>query len=455
MSPINIVILAAGHGTRMNTSLPKVLHLIGNKPILKHVVECAKSLAPSKIIVVYNDEALPISLSDETLTWVRQGHPQGTAHAVLQALPHLEANTQCLILLGDVPLVGAEICLDLIHQAQTGLAVATFTASNPSGYGRIVRNDVHQLIAIVEERDATPEQRSIQEVNSGIIATLSHHLHNWLPQIKADNAQGEYYLTDIIKLAVAERLPVSTRHSQQAWRLHGINTLADLARQERAYQFDIASNLLMQGVRIHDPQRIEVRGILRCGKDVSIDVNCVFEGDVQLGDGVHIAAHCVIKNAVIAKGTRILPFTHIDGATIGQDARIGPYARLRPDSQLGDCVHIGNFVEIKNSQIGETTKINHLSYIGDATIGRMVNIGAGVVTCNYDGANKYKTIIKDHVFIGSDVQLIAPLTIEEYAYVGTGSVLTKNAPAHALTLCRSREQRTISNWLRPVKKEQG
>jgi bifunctional UDP-N-acetylglucosamine pyrophosphorylase/glucosamine-1-phosphate N-acetyltransferase len=437
----------------MHSELPKVLHVDGSKPILAHVISCAKALQPNKIIVVYGfgGERVKEAFSGEEITWVNQAEQNGTGHAVQQALPHLDADADTLILLGDVPLVGVNACQKLIAQADNKLAILSFNKNDPTGYGRIVRGANGQVHAIVEHKDATEAQRAIVEVNTGIMAMSSVHLKSWLSRISNNNAQGEYYLTDIVALAVADNIRVVAEITDDEWSVTGINAKTDLAQIERVHQVRIAQTLLQQGVTLKDPARIDVRGDLRCGRDVEIDVNCVFEGNVTLGDRVTIAANCVIKNAVIAAGTQIAAFTHIDDVAIGENSRIGPFARLRPGTALASETHVGNFVELKNAQVDVGSKINHLSYVGDSTVGKNVNIGAGTITCNYDGANKFRTVIEDGAFIGSDSQLVAPVTIGKNAIIAAGSTITKDAPADALTFCRAKEQKTIAGWKRPQK----
>jgi bifunctional UDP-N-acetylglucosamine pyrophosphorylase/glucosamine-1-phosphate N-acetyltransferase len=452
MVKLNIVILAAGKGTRMHSDMPKVLHEVGGKPILAHVIDCAKSLNPAKIIVVYGfgGNVVREKFAHEDITWVNQAEQLGTGHAVQQAAAYLDMDSLTLILLGDVPLIDGQACEKLISSSSSKLAILSFIKLDPTGYGRIVRNQ-SLVKAIVEHKDATQEQRAINEVNTGIMAMPTVHLIKWLTQIQNNNAQGEYYLTDIVALAVQDGIDVVAEITTDEWSVTGINSKVDLAQIERELQKRIAQNLLQNGVTLKDLARLDVRGHLSCGRDVEIDVNCVFEGNVTLGDNVKIAANCVIRNAEIAAGTQILPFTHIDDTKIGENNRIGPYARLRPGTSLAADAHIGNFVELKNAQVDIGSKINHLSYIGDATIGKNVNIGAGTITCNYDGANKFRTIIEDSAFIGSDTQLVAPVTIGKNATIAAGSTITKDAPADALTLCRAREQKTIVGWKRPQK----
>lgn len=453
MSQLNIVILAAGKGTRMHSNTPKVLHRVGAKPILGHVIDCAKRLNPHKMIVVYGfgGETVKQAFADEAIIWVNQAEQHGTGHAVQQAAPYLEADAHTLILLGDVPLIDVEACEKLVKQAQNKLAILSFNKADPTGYGRIVRNTAGSVTAIVEHKDASLAQREIKEVNTGIMAMPNAYLLGWLSKLTNHNAQGEYYLTDIVALAVQDKVDVVAEITMDEWSVTGINSKTDLAHIERVHQTRIAHQLMQQGVTLKDPARLDVRGHLQCGRDVQIDVNCVFEGNVTLGEGVQVAANCVIKNAVIAAGTKIAPFTHIDDTEIGENAHIGPFARLRPGTKLQADTHIGNFVELKNAQVDVGSKVNHLSYVGDATIGKNVNIGAGTITCNYDGANKFRTVIEDEAFIGSDSQLVAPVTIGRGATIAAGSTITRDAPADQLTFCRAKEQRSIAGWKRPQK----
>jgi bifunctional UDP-N-acetylglucosamine pyrophosphorylase/glucosamine-1-phosphate N-acetyltransferase len=453
MSKLNIVILAAGKGTRMNSDTPKVLHEIGAMSVLGHVITCAKTLKPNKIIVVYGfgGETVKDTFLGENIIWVKQAEQLGTGHAVQQAVAYLDDDANTLILLGDVPLVDAVDCQKLLSQASDKLAILSFNKADPTGYGRMIRDAHGQIRAIVEHKDATALQQKIIEVNTGIMAMPNQYLVKWLAQLTNDNAQGEYYLTDIVAFAVQQGVSVVAEITEDEWSVTGINAKTDLAKIERIYQTRYAHQLLLQGVTLKDPARLDIRGTLSCGRDVEIDVNCLFEGNVRLGDRVKIAANCVIKNAVIDAHTHIAPFTHIDDTQIGENARIGPFARLRPGTTLAANTHVGNFVELKNSQVDAGSKINHLSYVGDATVGKNVNIGAGTITCNYDGANKFRTVIEDDVFIGSDSQLVAPVTIAKGATIGAGSTITKDAPADQLTFCRAKEQKSIASWKRPVK----
>ena len=449
---LNIIILAAGKGTRMHSNKPKVLHKIGGKPILVHVINCAKALDPQKIIVVYGygGEIVREAFAHENITWVNQAEQLGTGHAVQQAAAYLDANANTLIMLGDVPLVDVEACKALIEKANNQLAILSFNKADPAGYGRIVR-DNHLVTAIVEHKDATEKQREITEVNTGIMAMPNAYLKDWLNRLNNNNAQGEYYLTDIVAFAVADKINVVAEITTDEWSVTGINSKVDLSQIERVYQTRIAQNLLQIGVTLFDPARLDVRGEFKCGRDVEIDVNCIFEGNVTLGDNVKIGANCVIKNATISAGVHVAPFTHIDDASVGENSRLGPFARLRPGTVLQSETHVGNFVELKNAQVDIGSKINHLSYVGDATIGKHVNVGAGTITCNYDGANKFKTVIEDNAFIGSDTQLIAPVTVGEGATIAAGSTISKDVPAGGLTVCRAKEQKTYPSWQRPVK----
>jgi len=453
MSKLNIVIIAAGKGTRMHSNKPKVLHEVAGKPILAHVIACAKALNAQKIIVVYGfgGEIVREAFAHENIIWVNQAEQHGTGHAVQQAAPYLDADANTLILLGDVPLVDAEACKSLIEQAANKLAILSFNKSDPTGYGRIIRTSTGKVIGIIEQKDATEAQRKIVEVNTGIMAMPSANLIKWLSRLTINNAQKEYYLTDIVEFAVKDKVEVVAEITSDEWSVTGINSKLDLAQIERVQQARTANKLLQQGVTLRDPARLDVRGDLSCGRDVEIDVNCVLVGDVILGDNVSVAANCVIENAVIAAGTQILPFTHIVDTKIGENCRIGPYARLRPGTVLQSGVHIGNFVELKNTQVDIGSSVNHLSYVGDTTVGKNVNIGAGTITCNYDGANKHRTVIEDGVFVGSDTQLIAPVTVGKDATIAAGSTISKDVPVGGLTVCRAKEQKTYPSWKRPQK----
>ena len=448
---LDVVILAAGQGTRMHSSTPKVLHQLGGRPLLQHVVDAARVLSAARIVVVYGygGEQVPSAFADDHLQFVRQEPQLGTGHAVQQALPSVTGD-RTLVLYGDVPLTRPETLSDALRE-RGGLSLITADLDDSTGYGRIVRDHAGRVVRIVEERDASPAEKAIREINTGILAAPTARLRGWLKDLRDDNAQGEYYLTDIIERAVADGMSIHTVQPKDTWEILGVNSKQQLAELERVYQRTQAAKLMVGGVTLADPARIDVRGELTCGQDVSIDVNCVFEGKVALAAGVNVGANCVIKDTVVEAGARILPFCHIDGAHIGPDARVGPYARLRPGTVLAAHAHVGNFVETKNAQLGEGSKANHLSYLGDATVGRNVNIGAGTITCNYDGANKHQTVIEDDAFIGSDSQLVAPVTVGKGATIGAGSTIAKDAPAGELTVSRAR-QTTVKGWKRPVKK---
>ncbi len=452
--PLNVIILAAGKGTRMRSQLPKVLHEVGNKPILQHVIDVAQSLEPTKIIVVYGYEGEQVraQLSDASVEWIEQKEQLGTGHAVKQTLEALEDDANTLILLGDVPLLEKKMCVDLLSAAETGLSILSCNKSDATGYGRIVRED-GEVQAIIEHKDATPAQRKINEVNTGIMAMPAKMLKNWLLRINNDNAQKEYYLTDIVSLAVMDEVTVEATAIDNEWAVTGVNSKVDLAAVERAYQRKQANELMVAGVTIKDANRIDVRGNLIVGKDVTIDVGCIFEGDVEIGDGVSIGPYCVIKNSTIAANTTVAAYSHFEQSMVGESCRVGPYARLRPGASLIANNHIGNFVEIKNSTVNEGSKINHLSYVGDASVGKAVNIGAGAITCNYDGANKFKTVIEDNVFVGSDTQLIAPVTVRKGTTIAAGSTITRDTEEDSLAICRSRDQLSIKGWQRPVKQK--
>jgi len=449
---MNIVILAAGQGKRMHSNLPKVLHPLAGKALAAHVIDTARSLSPLRLCLVYGHggETVRRTLDAPDLAWALQEPQLGTGHAVQQALPHLSPEGVTLILYGDVPLIQAATLQKLLHAAREGLAILTVELDDPTGYGRIVRDGAGRVVRIVEQKDASAGEKTIREVNTGIMALPTVRLDEWLARLSNDNAQGEYYLTDIVAMAVAAGLPVNTAQPAGAWEVLGVNSKVQLAELERIAQRRTADALLEQGVRLADPARLDVRGTLSCGRDVFIDVNCVFEGQVELGEAVEIGPHCVLKNARIGTGTRLAAFSHIEDAVVGPDGAIGPFARLRPGTELAAGVHIGNFVEIKNSRIAAHSKANHLAYVGDAVVGSRVNIGAGTITCNYDGANKYQTVIEDDVFIGSDTQLVAPVTVGRGATLGAGTTLTGDAPPDTLTISRVR-QVSIPGWKRPQK----
>ena len=455
---MNVVILAAGMGKRMQSALPKVLHPLAGKPLLRHVIDTARSLSPQKLCVIYGHGGAAVpdmvsALAQETgvsIDTALQQPQLGTGHAVMQAVPQLDDGAATLVLYGDVPLTTADTLRRLVEAAGSDkLGILTVEQANPFGLGRIVRENGH-IVRIVEEKDASEAERAIREINSGIMAIPTRHLKKWLAALSNNNAQGEYYLTDIVAQAVADGVPVVSAQPSGEWEVAGVNSKVQLAELERRHQLNIAHALLEKGVTLMDPARIDVRGELICGRDVVIDVGCVFEGRVELADGVKVGANCVLVGATVGAGANIKPFCHIEDATIGAASQIGPYARLRPGTELGEDVHVGNFVEVKNSTVAAHSKANHLAYIGDATVGSRVNVGAGVITCNYDGANKFRTVIEDEVFVGSDSQLVAPVTIGKGATIGAGTTLTKDAPAGKLTISRPK-QITIEGWKRPVK----
>lgn len=453
MTHLNIVILAAGMGKRMRSARPKVLHALAGKSLLVHVLDAARALSPGKICVVYGHggESVPGAINDNDIVWVKQEVQLGTGHALLQTLPYLDAKGVTLVLLGDVPLIKIATLARLIAKAtENNVVLLTAELDTPFGYGRIVRNQMGTIQAIVEEKDASESQRAIREINTGMMVLPNACLHDFLPRLQNNNSQGEYYLTDVIAMAVEARIRVDACHPVHSWEILGVNSKAHLAELERIHQRECAEDLLEQGVMLADPARIDVRGQLVCGSDVEIDIDCIFEGTVQLGDDVKIGPHCILRNVTVASGTTILPFSLIENAVIGKDCQVGPYSRIRPGTQLRDEVHVGNFVEVKNSDIGRGSKANHLSYLGDSVIGKKVNIGAGTITCNYDGAFKHQTIIEDEVFVGSDTQLVAPVRVAKGSTIGAGSTITRDTPEDQLTLSRSK-QVSVPGWKRPQK----
>lgn len=451
---MDVVILAAGKGTRMRSALPKVLQPLAGRPLLAHVLEVAQAVGPQRMCVVYGHggEQVRERFAAMSMEWVLQQPQLGTGHAVQQAMPHVLGEGAVLILYGDVPLLQAATLQRLVATAGAAdVALLTVTLDDPSGYGRIVRGSDGTVQRIVEQKDASPEELQIREVNTGIMVVPKAKLRDWLGRIGNDNAQGEYYLTDIIALAVQDGVAVRTTQPDDVVETLGVNDKRQLAELERLYQRRQAERLMQAGVTVIDPQRIDVRGTLECGRDVEIDVGCVFEGTVSLADSVQVGAHCVLRNVRVAAGTRIAPFSHLDSCEVGPNNVIGPYARLRPGTVLGPDVHVGNFVEIKNSSVAAGSKANHLAYVGDADVGQRVNIGAGTITCNYDGVNKFRTVIEDEAFIGSDTQLVAPVRVGAGATIGAGTTLTRDAPAGQLTVSRSK-QLSVAGWKRPVKK---
>ena len=450
---MEVIVLAAGQGKRMRSVLPKVLQPLAAKPMLGHVLDTARALEARRIVVVYGHggEVVREALDAPDLAWARQDPPQGTGHAVQQAMPLVEDGDTALILYGDVPLIGVPTLQRLMAAAgERQMALLTVHMADPTGYGRILRDAAGQVTRIVEEKDATPDERRVTEVNTGILAAPVERLRHWLANLKNDNAQGEYYLTDIIAMAVAEGIRVITTQPDAFEETLGVNNKTQLAELERIHQRNIARGLTDAGVTVIDPARLDVRGQLICGRDVEIDINCVFEGRVELGDGVRIGPNCVIRNATLGAGTKVAAFSQIEDTVMGEACVIGPYARTRPGTVLGADVHLGNFVEVKNSNIADHSKANHLAYVGDADIGQRVNVGAGTITCNYDGANKFRTIIEDDVFIGSDTQLVAPVRVGRGATLGAGTTLSKDAPPEQLTVSRAK-QVSVAGWKRPVK----
>jgi bifunctional UDP-N-acetylglucosamine pyrophosphorylase / glucosamine-1-phosphate N-acetyltransferase len=452
---IKTLILAAGQGTRMRSKLPKVLHNIADRPLLQHVFDTANQLENNEIFVIYGHggEWVKNQLAQLNATWIEQAQQLGTGHAVQQAQDHINDDDIVLVLYGDVPLLKKDTLERLLADvSKHSLALLTVELANPAGYGRIVRDQQHRIIKIVEQKDANEAEQKICEVNTGILATQGHQLKNWLSRLQNHNAQKEYYLTDIIEMAVNDGLSVISSHPHNEDEVLGVNNRQQLAHLERVFQLEQAHKLMELGVTLRDPARIDVRGkFLELGQDIEIDVNVIFEGNNRLADNVKIGANCVIKNSTLAENVEILPNSVIEDAVIGANSRIGPFARIRPETQLAENVHIGNFVEVKKSTVGTGSKINHLSYIGDSLVGCGVNIGAGTITCNYDGVNKFQTVIEDGAFIGSDTQLVAPVRVGKNATIGAGSTITKDTPDAQLTLSRAK-QVSIPGWQRPVKK---
>jgi bifunctional UDP-N-acetylglucosamine pyrophosphorylase/glucosamine-1-phosphate N-acetyltransferase len=453
---MNIVILAAGQGKRMYSALPKVLHPIAGKPMLGHVLDTVQKMDSTVkpcIVLGHGQEAVKAYLNKNhsNFTIAIQAEQKGTGHAVMQALPYLNEGASTLILYGDVPLIQASTLKDLLRLAQDEtLVILTQELENPTGYGRIVRSLEGEVTGIVEEKDASVEVKQVREINTGMMACPTKELLQWLSQIQPNNAQGEYYLTDIVGLAARQGAPIRTMMPQYGFEVEGVNSRVQLAALERTWQTHQAEELLLKGVTLIDPQRIDIRGDFKCSNDVTIDIGCVFEGQVEIAGNVHIGPYCVIKDSKIGPHAQIKAFSHLEGAVVGESAVIGPYARLRPGTKIDENAHIGNFVEVKNSRIGNGSKANHLSYIGDAQVGSRVNIGAGTITCNYDGVNKHQTIIEDDAFIGSDTQLVAPVIVGKGATIGAGTTLTKDAPEDKLTISRAKQLSV--DWKRPQKK---
>jgi bifunctional UDP-N-acetylglucosamine pyrophosphorylase/glucosamine-1-phosphate N-acetyltransferase len=451
---LTTVILAAGKGTRMKSSLPKVLHPIASKSLVEHVIETAKRVSdgPINLVVGHGAEEVKQRISTvENINFIVQEQQLGTGHAVQQALPYLDNNSVVLILYGDVPLIEEKTLKRLISAVdEKSLGLLTVTLKDSNGYGRIVRNDANQVIAIVEQKDASENELLIKEVNTGVMAVNALHLKKWLPQLSNKNAQSEYYLTDIIALAKSQGININTEQPAHEWEVLGVNDRRQQAELERIYQSTLAEKLLLEGVTLIDPSRFDCRGELTVGNDVIIDINCIFKGNVSIGDNVKVGANCIIENSSIASGTEIKDHCILEGATLKENCIVGPFARLRPGTILAEQVKIGNFVETKKVNVSKRSKVNHLSYVGDATIGEDVNIGAGTITCNYDGVNKHQTIIEDNVFVGSNTALVAPVTIESGSTIGAGSTINRLVEKETLALTRV-PQKTYREWSRPTK----
>lgn len=451
---LGVVILAAGQGTRMKSSLPKVLHTLADRPLLQHVIDTARTLQPSRIIVVYGHggEQVRSAIRDDNVIWAEQAQQLGTGHAVKQAIPHLDDVDKVLVLYGDVPLTRSETLQDLLDAAGGGFGLLTLNLEDPTGYGRIERDDQGRVQRIVEQKDATPEQLRINEINTGIMVLPIDRISGWLDQLTNSNAQGEYYLTDVLAMAVDDGMEIAVSQPDDPEEAEGVNNKRQLAGLERAWQRRAADVLMDGGLTLRDPDRFDLRGELTHGRDCVIDVNVIVEGKVTLGEDVNIGANTVLRNVTIGDGVTIRENCVLEDAHIGPDSQVGPFSRLRPGAELVGGAHVGNFVEIKKSTIGLGSKVNHLTYVGDSEIGSGVNIGAGTITCNYDGANKHKTIIGDNAFIGSNTALVAPVTVGTGATIGAGSTIGKDAPADQLTITRAR-QTSIPGWTRPVKKQ--
>ena len=452
--PLSVVILAAGKGTRMYSDLPKVLHPIAGKPMVKHVIDTVKQLNARQINLIYGHGAdlLKERLADEPVNWVFQAEQLGTGHAMQQAAPFFADDENIMMLYGDTPLIQQSTLERLIAQKpENGIALLTVKLDNPTGYGRIIREN-GSVVAIVEQKDASAEQLKIQEINTGVMVASGASFKKWLGNLNNNNAQGEYYITDVIAMANEDGFQVQAVQADEFMEVEGVNNRLQLAALERFYQKKQAEKLLLAGVTLIDPSRFDVRGTVEHGKDVSIDVNVILEGNVKLGNNVKIGAGCVLKNVTVGDNVEIKPYSVLEDAVIGEKSAIGPFSRLRPGTQLAEGAHVGNFVEIKNAQVGKGSKVNHLTYVGDAEVGSNVNIGAGVITCNYDGANKFKTIIGDDVFVGSDSQLVAPVEIANGATIGAGSTITKNVAEGELVITRV-AQKHIQGWQRPTKKK--
>ncbi len=454
---LSIVILAAGQGTRMRSRRPKVLHALAGRSLLRHVYVAASQVRSRRIHVVYGygGRQVPDAHADMDVDWVEQERQLGTGHAVMQVIDRIPPNDNIMILYGDVPLITHQT-LERLEQAaaHTGFSLLTCRMDEPQGYGRIVRDGTDRVVRIVEDKDASEEERAIDEVNTGMMVVRARRLRAWLDKLELDNLQGEFYLTDIVALAAAENMDVIPVSPESPMEVYGVNSRSQLAEIERYYQYIQAHALMRRGVTLMDPARFDLRGDLEVGRDVSIDINVVIEGSVSIGNNVQIGPNCCIRNADIGNDVELLSHCVIENAVIGNRCRVGPFSRIRPETRLGDDVHVGNFVELKKTEIGAGSKVNHLSYVGDSEIGRNVNVGAGVITCNYDGAAKHKTVIEDDVFVGSDTQLVAPVRIGRGATIGAGTTVTRDVEKDALALSRV-EQTTVKNWKRPKKRGKG
>jgi len=449
---LEVIILAAGQGSRMQSSLPKVLHTLAGQPLVAHVLQTARQIMADSIHVVvgHGAEIVEAAVAAPDVQCHLQAEQRGTGHAVVQAIGACDPNSTVLVLFGDVPLISKAVLSDVVAASASGVAMLSAYLEDPSGYGRVVRDRDGEFTAVVEEKDAAPEQLCLQEINTGVLAANAERLAAWLGRVDNDNAQSEYYLPDVLRLAREDGVPVTVVCSDNEFNVQGVNTTQQLEALERQHQRVLADELMTGGVVIADRSRLDVRGHLQCGRDVSIDVNVIFEGDVALGDGVSVGANCIVRDAAIGAGAQILPFSHIEGAEVQAGAVIGPYARLRPGAVIGEQAKVGNFVEVKNARLGFAAKANHLAYLGDADIGEHSNIGAGTITCNYDGANKHRTTLGENVFVGSNSTLVAPLTIESGGFVAAGSTVTSDVAPDQLAVARGR-QRNINGWRRPTK----
>jgi len=454
---IHAIVLAAGQGTRMKSARPKVLHAVGGKPMLGHVLDAASAagIAEAHLVLGHGADQVRDWLATRSMEAPRsviQQQQLGTAHAVSQAMPDVPDTALVLVLYGDVPLISAATLKALIAAATEGFALLTVTLDEPRGYGRILRDEKGRVTGIVEEKDATPEQRAIREVNTGLIAAPARRLRRWLSHVGNDNANREFYLTDVVGLAARDGVAIRTIQASTPEEVEGVNDPLQLARAERVHQRRNVEQLQREGLYLADPARFDLRGVLTIGRDVHVDIGCIIEGKVSLGDNVQVGPYCILRNVTIAAGTRIDAYSMLDSSEVGEGCIVGPYARLRPGSVLGRSAHVGNFVELKKTTLGDGSKANHLAYLGDAVIGARVNVGAGVITCNYDGANKFQTTIGDDAFIGTDSQLVAPVTIGRGAYIAAGSTITRDAPDGQLTINRARDQRSMPWWVRPAMK---